>query len=115
MDHVSSLPARSEDLLSSEDRQRLAAAHRRLREAVASYEQYLGGELQSGEPSPVQDFHELAKAQARVEAAEQGLWHLREELLGWTRPPWAPGAALVADWFSEEDSVYDDVGSGSAQ
>jgi hypothetical protein len=54
---------------------------------------------------------ELARAQAEVEAAEDDRWRLREELLGWVRPPWAPGAGLVADWFSDEDAAYDELPS----
>src|SRR5438132_233567 len=110
---MSSVPTRSEDQLSPEDRQRLHDVHRRLRDAVAAYEPYSGRELNPGQPAPVQDGPKVAKAQAAVEAAERELWRLREELLGWVRPPWAPGAALVADWFSEDDSVYDDISSGS--
>ena len=39
--------------------------------------------------------------------AEAELWRLREELLHWRRPAWAPSAASVADWFSVEDADYD--------
>lgn len=109
---MSSTPARS-DQLSPEGRNRLADAHRQLRDAVAAYEPYLGRELKPGEPIPIQNARVLAEAQAAVEAAESELWRLREELLGWARPPWAPGAAQVADWFSEEDAIYDDIGPGS--
>jgi hypothetical protein len=92
-----------------EQRQRLERAHRRLREAVEAYEQYLGGPLEPGREVPVQDAGAVAKAQAAVDEAEAELWRVREELLGWTRPPWAPAAALVPDWFSDEDRVYDDI------
>ena len=47
-------------------------------------------------------------AQERVEAAERSLWELRERLLGWTRPSWAPPATLVSDWILEDDPGYDD-------
>jgi len=47
-----------------------------------------------------------------VETAEREVWRLREELSGWSRPAWAPGAALLADWFSEDDAVYDDIATG---
>jgi hypothetical protein len=59
--------------------------------------------------SQVADVADLTQAQEAVEAAEKRLWLLCEELLGWTRPSWAPSASLTSDWFSEEDSVYDDV------
>jgi len=55
----------------------------------------------------------MAQAYAEVDTAEAALWQLREELLGWPRPAWAPRASLVADWFSDEDRVYDDVEAGS--
>jgi hypothetical protein len=57
----------------------------------------------------VHDANEMRAAQEAVEAAEDHLWQLREELLGWVRPPWAPSAALTSDWFSDEDAVYDDL------
>ncbi len=98
--------ARSEHELNPEERQALDGSHRRLREAVAAYEQLTGSELKSGETLPV---HDLEHAQAHVDMAERELWRLREELLAWPRPSWAPRAALVADWFSEEDAVYDDI------
>lgn len=100
---------RHERELSGEDRARLADAHRALRDAVATYDQFLGGELVPGEPVPVTDGEQLRAAQEAVEAAERRLWELREELLDWPRPPWAPSATLTADWFSDEDAVYDDV------
>lgn len=70
---------------------------------MAAYEPFLGRELKRGEPVPVHNADEMARAQAAIEQAEQELWRLREELLGWPRPSWAPDAALVADWFSKED------------
>ena len=57
----------------------------------------------------------MAAAQARIDAAEQGLWHAREELLRWKRPSWAQRAADVADWFSDEDRVYDSLEEPRAQ
>lgn len=98
--------ARSENELNPEERLALEAAHRGLRDAVGAYERLTGAELKSGESVAV---HDLEHAQAHVETAERELWRLREELLTWPRPTWAPGAALVADWFSEEDAVYDDI------
>lgn len=50
---------------------------------------------------------EMRAAQGRVEVAEGKLWKLREQLLGWVRPPWAPPATLVSDWILEEDPGYD--------
>lgn len=105
----SSVPTRSGDQLTPPDRQRLEEAHRRLRDAVAAYEPFIGRELVPGEQVPVHDATQMARAQAEVEKAEQELWRLREELLGWTRPAWAPEATLVADWFSEEDRSYDEA------
>lgn len=103
------VPSRSERDLTDEERRELEAAHEELREAVAAYERFLGRELKPGEPVPVFEADELRVAQERIEAAETHLWELRERLLGWSRPPWAPSATLVSDWFSEEDVVYDEL------
>ena len=108
-------PAVSHAELTPEQRQRLEGAHRGLRDAVAAYEPFLGRELKPGAPVPVHRAAELARAQAAIEQAEQELWRLREELLGWARPSWAPDAALVADWFSAEDESYDDLSVDPAQ
>lgn len=105
---------RHEQELSAEDRARLEAAYRDLRSAVASYERFLGGSLDAGQPAPVHDASEIQAAQESVEAAEDQLWQLREKLLGWTRPSSAPGAGFTSDWFSEEDSIYDDAPETSA-
>ena len=104
-----SVPAEQAWKLSDEDRQRLEAAHRRLRDAVADYNRFLGQELRPGADVKGHSVEEMGRAQAGVERAEEHLWFLREELLGWARPPSAPRAALVADWFSEQDSAYDDL------
>jgi inorganic triphosphatase YgiF len=109
----SSPPARSEDQLTPEERQRLEDAHRRLQKAVEAYQPFTGRELKRGEPVHVHNLKDMATAQAAVEAAEQELWRLREELLGWARPSWAPNAGLVADWFSDDDAAYDDIKTGS--
>lgn len=98
---------RREAELTDQERVQLVRAHRQLRKAIAGYERFIGGPLAPGEQVPVHDAHQMADAQAAVEAAEAELWRLREELLGWRRPAWAPRATLVADWFSDEDSVYD--------
>lgn len=103
------MPAPSERELSAEDRQRLDDAYRRLRTAVAAYEPYLARDQFVAQGRAAVPLDELARAQAEVEAAEDELWRLREELLGWARPPWAPGAGLVADWFSDEDAAYDEL------
>ena len=100
---------RSERELSDGDRARLEAAHRELSAAVKAYERFLGGELQPGQPVPVHDANEMRGAQEAIEGAEDRLWQLREKLLGWDRPAWAPSAALTSDWFSDEDAVYDDL------
>ena len=109
VDVSSPVPARSEADLSPFERRRLEDAFRGLREAVAGYEPFVGRELRPGEPGPSHSAEEVARAQAEIERAEQELWRLREELLGWTRPTWAPDAALVADWFSEDDRSYDEI------
>jgi hypothetical protein len=51
----------------------------------------------------------VAEVQRHVEEAEQQLWRLREQYLGWARPAWAPSATFEADWFSSEDAIYDEV------
>ena len=87
----------------------MAEAPAELRSAVTAYEQYLGHELPPNQPIPLLSAEELRQAQKGVEAAEDRLWQLREQPLGWVRPPWAPRASLVADWFSDEDGIYDQV------
>ncbi len=66
-------------------------------------------QLEPGQPVPFADGGQMRRAQEAVEVAENRLWQLRGELLGWARPPWTPGAALISDWFSEEDAAYDDL------
>jgi len=100
---------RSVNDLEPADRDRLERAHRRLRAATESYEPFRGGELAPSQDAPVQDAVVMALAQAEVQDAENALWQLREELLGWARPAWAPNATLIADWFSDEDRIYDEA------
>lgn len=107
-------PKRTTDDLRPDERQRLERAHRRLRDAVKAGEQFLGGPLEPGKEVPVHDARAMAEVYAEVDAAETELWRLREELLGWPRPASVPPANLVADWFSDEDRVYDDVEAGSS-
>ena len=95
--------------LSGTDEDRLKAAHRELVAAAKAYDRFLGRELVPGQSVPLHDAGEMRAAQEAVQATEDELWRLREELLGWVRPSWAPSAALTADWFSDEDSVYDDL------
>ncbi|MGH9106520.1 MAG: hypothetical protein ACRDZX_11940 [Acidimicrobiales bacterium] len=104
---MSSLPVRSQRDLSPEEHQTLEAARVELRSAVEAYEAFLGKELQPGVNVPIVKVDEMQAAQERVEGAERRLWELRERLLGWTRPPWAPPATLVSDWILEEDPGYD--------
>jgi hypothetical protein len=111
----SSRPARSEADLTPVERERLENAYRELREAVGRYEPFLGREIGLSEPVPEHRADDVARAQADIERAEQRLWLLREALLGWARPSWAPDAALVADWFSEEDRSYDDLTAEAGQ
>lgn len=91
--------------LTTDEQDRLARAHQRLRDAVAAYEHVAGAPTG---PEPLGP-GEVADAQAEIQAAEGDLWQLREELLGWARPASAARAELVADWFSDEDRVYDDL------
>jgi len=95
--------------LSTEDRERLVRAHARLREAVDAYGKFVGGPLEPGQDVPVHSAREMAAAQAEIQAAEDELWQLRESLLGWARPASAARAELVADWFSDEDRIYDET------
>ncbi len=101
------LPSRSEADLTVEEQKQLAAAHVDLRAAVAAYEEFLGSKRRPEVAVPVAAVDRLRKAQERVERAEERLWELREQLLGWHRPAWAPSASLVSDWFSDEDADYD--------
>jgi hypothetical protein len=112
---VSATPRRSEGELTEDERARLENARRRLREAVSAYDQFIGRPLKMSEPLPAHDFGKVAHAQAEVEAAERALWQVREEVLHWPRPAWAPGATLVADWFSDEDAVYDEAPGAGGQ
>jgi len=98
-----------ESALTDEQRSELARAHQRLRSAVEAYEKYLGGPLEPGQQFPVFNATEVAEVQRRVEDADQELWRLRGQYLGWARPAWAPSAAFEADWFSSEDAIYDEV------
>ena len=100
---------RSIEDLAPADRDRLKAAHARLRDATRGYERFLGTEFAPGEAVPVHGAREMAAAQLEVQRAEDDLWHLRKELLGWARPSWAPKATLVSDWFSDEDQIYDNA------
>lgn len=102
-------PSRSERDLNNDERRQLLDAHAELRAAVAAYEPFLGTELRENEPVPTLPLQALRDAQQRVEAAEERLWTVRRELLGWSRPPWTPQASLVSDWFSDEDLVYDEL------
>lgn len=108
MSHAMDEPQKAIEDLSSEERAALQAAHARLRQAVAEYDGFVGRPLQAGVDVPAFSSKEMRAAQAEVQEAEAELWRLREKLLGWRRPSWAPSATSVADWFSDEDSDYDD-------
>lgn len=108
MSHAMDEPQKSLEDLSEAERARLQDVHERLRTAVRNYEKFSGVELAPGKDGPVHSFEEMAAAQAEVQEAEAELWQLREELLGWRRPGWAPSATSVSDWFSDEDADYDD-------
>jgi len=107
--HVSSAtPSRSELDLTAEQRSAIERAHVDLRGAVEAYEKFLGNELRPDEDLAAMNAEELRAAQERVESTETKLWELRERLLGWSRPAWAPPATLVSDWILEDDPGYDD-------
>jgi hypothetical protein len=109
---VSSSPARSEQQLTPEEHRVLEQAHADLRAAVGAYEAFLGKELEPGADVAIANIDDLRAAQERVEAAERTLWALRERLLGWSRPAWAPAATLVSDWILEDDPGYDEPATG---
>ncbi|MCJ7437517.1 MAG: hypothetical protein MUP97_07135 [Acidimicrobiia bacterium] len=100
---------RSVEELAPADRERLELAFRRLRQATKNYEPFLGGALGPNHDATVHDADAMAAAQTEVQDAERDLWKLREELIGWARPAWAPRATLVADWDSVEDRIYDEA------
>ena len=108
MSHAMDEPQKSIKDLSTLERERLVAVHERLRDAVRNYDKFLGVELKPGVEVPVHSLEEMGAAQAEVQEAEAELWRVREELLGWRRPSWAPSATSVSDWFSDEDADYDD-------
>lgn len=85
----SSLPARSEQDLTPDERRSLEQAHAELRAAVEAYEAFLGEELRPDMDITVMNAEAMRAAQERVDAAEKKLWERRERFLGWTRPPWA--------------------------
>lgn len=80
-----------------------------MRSAVAGYLQLTDVGLRSGQDAASHPMHEIAGAQQAIERPEHDLWTLREELLGWRRSPSVPRATFVADWFCEEDAVYDEA------
>ena len=94
--------------LTADERAQLVDADRDLADAVAVYEQRADRAPAADQPAAVIHEEGLRRAQQRVQEAEDRLWQLRESLLGWTRPPWAPSATLTADWFSDEDRIYDE-------
>lgn len=80
----------------------LKAVYTRLKgEALA----YVG--VRDGPPAPSDEAH--ARALARVDEAEIEYWRARREILGEERPPSAQRAADIAEWFSDDDDVYDDL------
>jgi hypothetical protein len=78
----------------------LARADDRLRYAVAEYIRAVDDRA---------DAAQIEALQIEIGAAEDQLWRHRAALLNRYRPPWAPSASLVADWFSPEDRVYDEM------
>ncbi|MGI8407612.1 MAG: hypothetical protein ACR2L3_03795 [Actinomycetota bacterium] len=100
-------PQKSLADLTEVERDALKAAHKRLQDAVHSYDKFLGVELKPGVDVPMHRMEDMAAAQREIDEAEAELWRVREELLDWRRPGWAQSATSVADWFSEEDADYD--------
>jgi len=96
-------PILANHLLADAERDLLAMAEQELRSAVNKYQRLIAGAT-----GPIAR-EGLETSQLAIEAAERELWHLRAELLGWSRPAWAPRASLIADWFSTEDSAYDEL------
>ncbi len=90
-----------DDQLKDGERELLALADEHLRAAVVEYQ--FAAETAA-------DRVRIERAQVAVASVEDELWRLRASLLRWQRPSWAPGASLVADWFSPEDAIYDEVG-----
>lgn len=101
------VPARSEADLTEVERSELRDAHSQLRLAVAAHDRYCARPLEPGQHLVPLPAKELLVAQDKVAAAEARLWEVRERLLGWERPAWAPSAAQVSDWLSPEDAIYD--------
>ena len=99
--------------LSADQQAGLTRALQRLCEAVAEYESSISTALHPSAAAPSRGRDDLAAAQDEIQAAESDLWQLREELLGWERPASAMRAELVADWFSDEDRIYDDLLAGT--
>lgn len=108
MNHAMDEPQKPLEDLSARERKTLEAAHQRLRDAVRNYDRFLGADPKPGRDASLHSAQELGAAQAEIQEAEAELWKLREELLGWRRPGWAQSATSVSDWFSDEDSDYDD-------
>jgi hypothetical protein len=106
---VSSTPVHSEGQITPGQQKVLNDAYERLRAAAANNEPLVSQGLKPGKSVPMHNPGDVARAQAEVEEAERELWRLREELLGWVGPSWAPSATLVADWFSDDDAVYDEM------
>jgi hypothetical protein len=103
-------PARSIDNLSASERGKLSTAQQRLTQAVKNYARFeRRAPLRAGEEAPSHDFEEMLAAQKEVREAEADLWKLRETLLGWHRPTWAPAATQVSDWFLEEEEQGEPV------
>lgn len=98
---------RPEDL-SPAEHEELSLAHARLREAVAAAEPFRGGELPTNGDIEPKDGTAMARAYKQIDEAERELWALRERFLGWPRPVSAIPAREVTDWFSEEDTIYDE-------
>jgi hypothetical protein len=83
-------------------------AHAELHEAAQAYEAFLAAAVDENGCLRLEDDAALRRAQDRLAAAENRLWEVRRRGLGWSRPSWAPPAALVVDWILKDDPGYDD-------
>lgn len=72
MGAVSATPTRAEGELTKDERARLENAHRRLREAVTAYDQFVGRPLKVDEQVPTHDYDKVARAQVTYVAPNVG-------------------------------------------
>jgi len=100
-------PTRTSGDLAPHDRARLEAVYNKLKAAARATQEFRGGCLEPGKNVEPMSARDMALAYSKVSTAEENLWRLREELLGWRRPAWSPPSTQLLDWFCEEDAAYD--------